>query len=1584
MAINIIGITNENEFYTHHYLSAILENDLKDIFKEWKRKEDDEGVPQPFIEIRGLRKEFFDMHSRLEREKNINERLNLQRDFQNKLLAALGYEPQSQMVELDDGGNIPLIGGINKDDGSPDLWIIEAVNIYEEEADPLKANLFAEQYPVDNEIKQILDFSLEDLITRQVYGRTEPPRWVILINSTQMLLLDRTKWNEKRLLRFDIREILDRRETSTLQTMAALLHRDSICQKDGMPLLDTLDENSHKHAFSISEDLKYSLRAAIELLGNEAVWYLQEKVHEKVYGRDMAGQLTLECLRYMYRMLFLFYIEARPELGYLPDKSEEYRKGYSLESLRDLEMVQLTTDESKNGYYLDESIKLLFDLLYDGHPKQGKNINLDISGIGSDHHTFNIVPLRSHLFDPKQTPLLNRVKFRNVVIQEIIELMSLSRPKKGKSQRRGRISYSQLGINQLGAVYEALLSYQGFFAETDLFEVKKAEEDHNILDTAYFVKPEDIEQYTEKERVFNEDGTLAKYEKGTFIYRLAGRDRENSASYYTPEVLTKCLINYALKELLKDKTADEIVQLTVCEPAMGSAAFLNEAVNQLAKAYIDKKQKEIDQTISHEDYPKELQKVKMYIADNNVFGVDLNPVAVELAEVSLWLNTIYEGAFVPWFGMQLVCGNSLIGARRQVFSSTLLKKEKQTDSIWLDKVPERVMPGEDRKSNTIYHFLLPDKGMADYKNKVVKKMSENEMKSISEWRNEFTKPFLKSEIEQLEKLSSAADKLWKRHAEMQQNIDNRTTDPLQIFGQKKPNKTFQLSTTEDKDRIYHQEMFSRNIRNSSPYRRLKLAMDYWCALWFWPIENSSHLPSRAEYLFDLTLLLEGDLYDSSVEGEGQLDLFPDTRPRQQSLKILDEFGFVNVDRLCKENKRFGLVQKLAERHRFLHWELEFADLFESRGGFDLILGNPPWVKVVWNEGAVIGDVEPLFILRNYSASKLAEKRKQVLIQHNLKSAYLTNFEAAEATQNFLSAYQNYPLLMGMKTNLYKCFIPQSWMLAKDSGICGFLHPEGVYDDIKGGSLREAIYPRLKYHFQFENELTLFTGTNDHGRMRFGLHIYINKYSKDINFSQISNLFSPQTIYKCFDHSGQGPIPGIKDDNKWSIKGHKNRIVRCGIDELALFAKLFDSAGSSPLKARLPVLHSTLIVDILKTFSTQGMRLGESQENYFSTDMWNETNAEKDGTICRQTNFPKEASQLINSGPHFFIGNPFYKTPRTKCTQNSHYDVLDLTILPDHYLPRTNYTPYINQPEYLRRIQKVPWDDERLVSQFYRMEHRRRLNTAGERTFICSIAPKDIGHVNSVITTLFEDNQIMIETTGICSSLIWDFWVKVTGKGDFTTGDTNNIPKLNLEKFLSNSLKLRTLILNCLTISYSDLWEECWHSEFLADKWAKNDPRLSNSFFSNLTSAWNRRNALRSDYERRHALIEIDIMTAMALNLTVKELKTIYYMHFPVMKQNEADTWYDQTGRIVFTSAKGLSNIGFPRKSSSSHPVGWEDIKDMKSGMVERTIIDDTMPGGPVERTIIYEAPFDRCDREKDYEIVWAEFERRFKEQERTA
>ena len=306
----------------------------------------------------------------------------------------------------------------------------------------------------------------EELITKHVFAASEPPRWILLYGGTQLLLIDRTKWPSKRFLRFDLAEILGRREPSTLRATAALLHRDSVCPSGQVSLLDRLDENSHKHAFAVSEDLKYSAREAVELIGNEAVWYLREVLKEGVYGKDLAEQITRECLRYLYRLLFLFYVEAREELGYAPMKSEEYRTGCSLESLRDAGEVELSSEEDRNGYFLDRSLQTLFHLVYDGWQSELKPEQ-------AGEYNFRMEPLRCDLFDPARTPLLNRVRLRNHVLQKVIELLSLSREEHGR--RRGRISYSQLGINQLGAVYEGLLSYSGFFVEPEggLYEVQQ-------------------------------------------------------------------------------------------------------------------------------------------------------------------------------------------------------------------------------------------------------------------------------------------------------------------------------------------------------------------------------------------------------------------------------------------------------------------------------------------------------------------------------------------------------------------------------------------------------------------------------------------------------------------------------------------------------------------------------------------------------------------------------------------------------------------------------------------------------------------------------------------------------------------------------------------------------------------------------------------------------------------------------------------------------------------------------------------------------------------------------------------------------
>ena len=1174
--------------------------------------------------------------------------------------------------------------------------------------------------------------------------------------------------------------------------------------------------------------------------------------------------------------------------------------------------------------------------------------------------------------------LLDKVKFRNKVLREIIELMSLSR--EGKGKRRGRISYAQLGINQLGAVYEALLCFRGFFAEDDLYEVqrddgkdkdKKSKNTRDELDVAYFVKKEDLENYEEGERVFNGDGTPKMYPKGEFIYRLAGRDRQNSASYYTPESLTRCLVKYALKELLKDKTADDILKLKVCEPAMGSAAFLNEAVNQLAEKYLELKQEELNKRIPHDEYLQEKQKVKMFLADRNVFGIDLNPVAVELAEVSLWLNCIYKPekrkAFVPWFGMQLHCGNSLIGSRRQVYSTTLIPRKKKQPS-WYEHEPKRVMVGEELPPGVVFHFLLPDPGMANYTDKVIKSLAPKEIETINNWRNDFCKELYDDfDVDRLVTLSQRIDELWQRHTKELREMRSRTTDPLNIFGCEEDKH--QKSTLEIKDKILAQEKLSEGVGNSSSYRRLKFVMDYWCALWFWQIEKADLLPSRYEYFMELAVIL-GET-EMMFEPEPELPLFAETAQKNEVQKFVDDYGLVNVEKLVERFPRLGLVAKIAEEKRFFHWELEFADIFEDNKGFDFILGNPPWIRVEWEEGNVLGDAEPLFELRKFSANELTQLRLEALKKYqNLQNDYFYFYENFDGIQNFLNGFQNYPILKGVQTNLYKCFIPQSYLFSNPQGIQAFIHEEPIYDDPKGGDFRKYIYSRLKFHFRFENELRLFHGVGN--EKKFGINVYTT-LSHKVDFYNLANLFNPLTIDFCFEHDGKGKVPGIKNQNdEWCIEGHKKRIINIDEKKLKLFVQLYEQKKTPFLKARLPILHSEQILSVLEKISSCVLRLAYLNKNYFCTVMFDETNSQKRGIIKQESCFPKSSGQWIVSGPHIHISNPLYQTPKYICNTHRAYDLLDLLTISDDYLPRNKYIINCSENDYKQIINKINLeveDEKKSVTNYYRLAFRRRLNHSAERSLMPAILPKKTAHIHPIISITFLNLSDLLRFSGLCSSIVFDFFIRIIGKSDLYESTLRSLPLPEIYR----EVNLRTLILNCITNHYTELWQNTYTSDFNKDTWTKNDPRLNNNFFKNLTPHWQRNIALRTDYERRQALVEIDVLAAMALGLTLDELITIYRVQFPVMRQYEKDTWYDQNGRIVFTVSKGLVGVGFPRKGKKGE-LGWEDIKDMTSGTVERTITDDTMPGGAIERTIIYEAPFTLCNREEDYQIAWEGFE----------
>jgi hypothetical protein len=272
--------------------------------------------------------------------------------------------------------------------------------------------------------------------------------------------------------------------------------------------------------------------------------------------------------------------------------------------------------------------------------------------------------------------------------------------------------------------------------------------------------------------------------------------------------------------------------------------------------------------------------------------------------------------------------------------------------------------------------------------------------------------------------------------------------------------------------------------------------------------------------------------------------------------------------------------------------------------------------------------------------------------------------------------------------------------------------------------------------------------------------------------------------------------------------------------------------------------------------------------------------------------------------------------------------------------------------------------------------RRQLPTSNERTLIPSIQPKSSGHIHPVFSLTFSDVKKLALFASECFSIPFDYFIKTQGKYDLYESTARKLPLIKIE--FESSLSCRGLSLNCLTSHYSDLWIECWDESFRQHRWAKPDPRLPNSFFGNLTPAWQRDCALRTDYARLQALVEIDVLVAQALGLTLDELITIYRVQFPVMQQYERDTWYDQHGRIVFTASKGLTGVGFPRKGKgrgATKEIGWEDIQHETAGVFERTIIDDTQPDGPIERTIIYVAPFDRCDRVEDYRVAWEFFEK---------
>jgi len=237
-----------------------------------------------------------------------------------------------------------------------------------------------------------------------------------------------------------------------------------------------------------------------------------------------------------------------------------------------------------------------------------------------------------------------------------------------------------------------------------------------------------------------------------------------------------------------------------------------------------------------------------------------------------------------------------------------------------------------------------------------------------------------------------------------------------------------------------------------------------------------------------------------------------------------------------------------------------------------------------------------------------------------------------------------------------------------------------------------MYGRLRRHYQFVNEMALFAEV--HHLTKYSVNIYGARRAEPA-FDQLANLFAPATVDACYLHDGTGLVSGYKNDaGQWNTAGHGKRIVRVDDAALAVFARLYDEPGTPARRARLPALHAQTLNSVLAKLAAWDRTLADLGDSCYVSQLWNETLQQRDGTIFRRTHgdntFPESPEDWVLSGPHFFLANPFNKTPRRVCVANGHYDILNLEELPGAYLPRTNYKPMADRATYLERTPWVSW------------------------------------------------------------------------------------------------------------------------------------------------------------------------------------------------------------------------------------------------------------------------------------------------------
>ena len=588
--------------------------------------------------------------------------------------------------------------------------------------------------------------------------------------------------------------------------------------------------------------------------------------------------------------------------------------------------------KAEKNYDLWHKMLITFNLIRDGNSLLGVN-----SYNGSLYKEDNL-----------RIILKNGMKISNDIVLQVIRLLTTS----ANHKVRQRINFLEVSEEEIGAIYESLLDFRPYISSTSQFQL------------------------------------------------IEGTERKSTGSYYTPKVLIDILIRTTLQPLIEDrliKAGDDeharesaILDLKVCDPACGGGTFLLSALD-----YLGKKLAEV-RTSSDSPLEDDLREARRDVLQHCIYGVDMNPLAVELAKISLWLRACVKDKPLNFLDNHIKCGNSLVGLGQKIEIKSI--RSEAFKAISGNK--EIGIPRENTK--------LQNQARNNIKKEIKERKKEGKTTMITSF---FT--------------------------------DKRTADVCSIKFQEIINM---LENSPEK--IIEKEIKYYELRKNENYQQALNEANIWTSTFFWSFEGN-------------TL--------------GEI-------PRYTTIEQLrDKIADPELNRLMEK------INDLAKKNKFFHWYIEFPEIFSSKkGGFDCLLGNPPWERIKitdkeFFEGIVPSIVEAKSSLERYNLMKKEFKKHPDLFEE-YKNVNIQSQKIAHFIKN--SNFYNYSAVGDINT--YLLFAERFISLLTLTGRAGIIVPTGIATDYYSQKLFNYIVDnhQLVSLFDFENKKRFFPDI--HGSFRFSL------------------------------------------------------------------------------------------------------------------------------------------------------------------------------------------------------------------------------------------------------------------------------------------------------------------------------------------------------------------------------------------------------------------------------------------------------------------------------------------------------------------